>query len=161
MESLLTQLTDQSSKFKIDFVERYKKAVIREFDFYNDNYSINTVYDQVGEEAGLAKGKIYGTRKEYFKAQSILAILYDYHHGRIEKRIEKEVEEAKQSFDNKIHKLVFRMEEKGFIGKVIVVSAFVGVNFECTITCGDKTINAYTIVAEGPIQRPHYRYLIK
>jgi hypothetical protein len=42
-----------------------------------------------------------------------------------------------------------------------VNSARVGVNFECIIKTVDITVKAWTIIAEGPINRPHYRYLIK
>jgi len=37
----------------------------------------------------------------------------------------------------------------------------VGVNINITITDGEQTVRAWTIIAEGEIQRPHYRYLIK
>jgi len=35
------------------------------------------------------------------------------------------------------------------------------VNIETTLTDGEKMVRAYTIIAEGQVQRPHYRYLIK
>jgi hypothetical protein len=37
----------------------------------------------------------------------------------------------------------------------------VGVNFETTLSDGEKIVRAFTIVASGEIQKPHYRYLIK
>jgi hypothetical protein len=42
-----------------------------------------------------------------------------------------------------------------------IISGTVGVNINITLTDGDKTVRAYTIVAEGEIQKPHYRYLVK
>jgi hypothetical protein len=35
------------------------------------------------------------------------------------------------------------------------------VNIDMTLTDGEKTVKAFTIIAEGQIQRPHYRYLVK
>ena len=47
------------------------------------------------------------------------------------------------------------------IGTFVVLLKTIGVNIESIITDGTKTVRAWTIVAEGEIQRPHYRYLIK
>jgi hypothetical protein len=47
------------------------------------------------------------------------------------------------------------------INNMKVVSGYVGVNVEMTISDGDKYVKAWTIVAEGTVQRPHYRYLVK
>jgi hypothetical protein len=30
-----------------------------------------------------------------------------------------------------------------------------------TLSDGEKVVKAFTIIAEGTIQRPHYRYLVK
>lgn len=45
--------------------------------------------------------------------------------------------------------------------KTVAFRCPLGVNIETTITDGVKKVRAFTIVAEGEIQRPHYRYLIK
>lgn len=37
----------------------------------------------------------------------------------------------------------------------------VDVNLECEIWDGIQRVTAYTILAWGPIYRPHYRYIIK
>ena len=65
-------------------------------------------------------------------------------------------------YNNSIEKLAFRIEAKGLnIENIKTVTAHVGVNIETTLTDGIKTVRAFTIIAGGPIQRPHYRYLIK
>ena len=76
--------------------------------------------------------------------------------------VDREIKYANLHFDNIIEKLVYRIEKKGLNFKMItVVHARVGVNLETTITDGKLTINAYTIVAGGPVQQDHFRYLIK
>jgi len=40
-------------------------------------------------------------------------------------------------------------------------TSYLDPNISTKITDGKKTVNAWTIIASGPIQRPHYRYLIK
>jgi hypothetical protein len=58
--------------------------------------------------------------------------------------------------------LAARVEAKELnIESIKVTSGFQNVNFECTITDGIKKVRAFTIIAEGEIVRPHYRYLIK
>jgi len=58
--------------------------------------------------------------------------------------------------------LAARIEKKGLnVEKIKTVTSHIGVNLETTLTDGTKTVRAWTIVASGEIQRPHYRYLIK
>ena len=69
---------------------------------------------------------------------------------------------AAEHFDFSIQKLAMRVLKKGLDEKLVTVSnSSVGVNISATITDGTQTVNAFTIVAHGPIQRPHYRFLTK
>ena len=72
------------------------------------------------------------------------------------------VKAAEQHYENSIQKLAARIEKKGLnTENLSVLTSHVGVNINTTLTDGIKTVRAFTIIAEGPIQRPHYRYLIK
>ncbi|MDD5648903.1 MAG: hypothetical protein PHF86_00555 [Candidatus Nanoarchaeia archaeon] len=76
--------------------------------------------------------------------------------------IKKEEEKAIKRYKNSVIKLANRIENKHLnIEKLTVLTSHIGVNLEMTLTDGIKTIKAFTIIAEGVIQRPHYRYLIK
>lgn len=75
--------------------------------------------------------------------------------------IAREVKAAEIHYSNSIVKLADAIAKKGMGDDLTITSARVGVNFEATITDGRKTVRAFTIVAEGQIQRPHYRYLVK
>ena len=76
--------------------------------------------------------------------------------------IEKAIKSAEAHYTSSIEKLAFRITEKGLnIDSIKVSSGWVGINFECEITDGNKKVRAFTIIAEGEIQKPHYRYLIK
>ena len=69
---------------------------------------------------------------------------------------------AEDHYQASIIKLALRIEKKGLDkSKLTVKTAHVGVNIETTLTDGTLTVRAFTIIASGPIQRPHYRYLIK
>lgn len=79
-----------------------------------------------------------------------------------EKFIEKNVENAKLHYENSIVKLAIRIEKFGMdSNKLQVTTSQIGVNINAVLTDGNKTITAYTIVASGEVQRPHYRFLVK
>ena len=72
------------------------------------------------------------------------------------------VKAGERHYQLSIEKLAFRIAKKGLnVSQLSAVTSSVGVNINCTLTDGVKTIRCFTIVAGGPIQQPHYRYLIK
>lgn len=76
--------------------------------------------------------------------------------------LEKQKGIAESHYEYSILKLAERIEKKGLNQKNLkVVTSHIGVNIETTLTDGVKTVRAWTIVAEGEVQRPHYRYLVK
>jgi hypothetical protein len=80
----------------------------------------------------------------------------------LEKFVTKEVTIAEKHYEASINKLAARIEKKDLnISELKVVTSYIGANIETTLTDGIKTVRAFTIIAEGEIQRPHYRYLIK
>ncbi len=91
----------------------------------------------------------------------------------LEKYTIKEVKYAELHYISSIDKLAYRLVKKGVNENehFSITSGRVGVNFECVIkhnyindvpTKFTKAFTkAFTIIASGPIQQPHYRYLIK
>lgn len=76
--------------------------------------------------------------------------------------IQRAKEEAINHYENSILKLANRIEKKGLnIDNLQVKTSHIGVNIESILTDGEKTVRAFTIIAGGMVQRPHYRYLIK
>lgn len=69
---------------------------------------------------------------------------------------------AELHYESSIHKLAARIQRKNLdLNNLTVVTSHIGVNIETTLTDGVQSVRAFTIIAEGEIQRPHYRYLIK
>lgn len=80
----------------------------------------------------------------------------------LDELIKKEVRSANLHYDISIDKLAERIEKKKLNQDNIHLStSHIDVNIETIITDGDKTVRAFTIIAEGDVQRPHYRYLVK
>jgi phosphopantetheinyl transferase (holo-ACP synthase) len=73
----------------------------------------------------------------------------------------KEIKHANDHYENSLLRLAARLEAKGIKGNFTAVSGRVGLNFEVVINHGDTITRAWTIIAEGPIVRAHYRYLVK
>ena len=72
------------------------------------------------------------------------------------------LDNAQQHYENSIIKLAGRIEKKNLnMGKLVVKTSCIGVNIETILTDGVQTVKAFTIIASGPVQAPHYRYLIK
>ena len=76
--------------------------------------------------------------------------------------IGKSIKTAKNHYENSLLKLVKRVSVKGLNLETLEIKrSGIGINIEMLLTDGEKTVRAWTIVAEGPVQRPHYRYLVK
>jgi hypothetical protein len=79
-----------------------------------------------------------------------------------EKYKDKIMKHAEKHYEQSLEKLAYRIAEKTLdFEHMTVKTGTVGVNIETTITDGITTVRAFTIIAQGPINRPHYRYLIK
>jgi hypothetical protein len=63
---------------------------------------------------------------------------------------------------NSIEKLAHRIKSYGLDEcKLKLETTYIDQNISTLLTDGNKTIKAFTILAWGQIQKPHYRYLIK
>jgi len=75
--------------------------------------------------------------------------------------IAKELKYAEMHYESSIIKLADRLTKKGINSEFTIESGRIGQNFEITITHDNTITRAWTIIASGAIQRPHYRYLVK
>jgi len=148
---LVQALRNETEAIKTTYMEQIADWAKQEFanivklqnDFYNNVFTPRTM--------------------QYFKVQKFLWNQgYNIIQGGVDKFIAKQVKEAGEHYESAILKLSAKIESKGLnIEKLEVKSGRVGVNFETTLTDGEKIVRAFTIVASGDIQKPHYRYLIK
>jgi len=72
------------------------------------------------------------------------------------------IDGACEHYRGSLVKLAIRAIGKGLNqDKCSVKYGRVDVNITCTITDGTQKVNAFTVMASGPIQCPHYRFLVK
>jgi len=159
MKNLVEALKKETKTLKIQFIQMNKDWAKKEFKRYE-----NTTYINILEKYGiLTKGfkgvEFYAkTRKSEAEANKRIKILSLGLEGFL---LETE-KQANLHYNQSIEKLAFRIEKKGLdTNKLKTLTSHIGVNIETTLTDGNKKVTAFTIIAEGEIQRPHYRYLIK
>lgn len=149
MNTLTQTLKQKTESLKAQYVEMTKEwaandfARLRQFaaDYKAGKFGFN------GEES-----------KTYHKLPAYIINPF----GNVEQHIQKMVKVANEHYQDSIEKLAVRIQAKGLNQDTLqVVTSHIGVNIETIITDGSKTVTAFTIIAEGQIQRPHYRYLIK
>ena len=111
---------------------------------------------QEGSPAFGNKQEYWDAQRKYFRLPSSVV------RNEQDKYIADSVKNAEVHYEQSIEKLAARVEKKNLeISNLKVETAHVGVNIETVLTDGNKKVVAYTIIAEGEIQRPHYRYLVK
>ena len=150
MTNLTTILKEETKSLKAQYLEMTKKWAAKEYEtmkqFANDYSS-----GKFGYKNGDLEKKYY--RLPYYVVNS---------NGKVEQHIEKMIKAANDHYELSISKLADRIEKKGLNKETLKTkTSHIGVNIETTLTDGIKTVRAFTIIAEGQIQKPHYRYLIK
>jgi hypothetical protein len=148
METLLDILKKETQSLKEQYIALTKEWAEKEFDHLR----------QWARDYQLGKFGFGVASKKYYRLPNYIL----NRNGKVEQHIEKKEKEAIEHYENSIEKLAARIEKKGLdIARLKTVTAHVGVNIETVLTDGTKTVRAFTIIASGEVQRPHYRYLIK
>lgn len=92
---------------------------------------------------------------KYYNQEDVKYVGQDVH-------IEKMLKHAENHYEGSLVKLAQRIIKKGLnISKMTMKSGFMDMNLEIEMTDGEKSVKAWTIIASGMIQKPHYRYLVK
>ena len=166
LNKLYKGLKRETKTFKKTYLERTKNYIVEHFnhvidthkDF--DNKKWLEVYGS-NVKSGRYSYRVITPHGRKLRQQFTDFIKINETKTEYNRYVKEEVKKYSNDFDNKLIKLASRLEGKGFNTKIKVTSEHVGVNFNCWVTDGTNSVQAYTIIAEGPIQRPHYRYLIK
>jgi hypothetical protein len=148
--SLVQILKNETQSLKAQYVKMTAEWAAKEFETLRQFAN-----DYTSGKFGFKNGDI---EKKYFR----LPYYIINSNGKVEQHIEKMVNNAEAHYEVSIQKLSARIEKKGLNQNTLTtVTSHVGVNIETTLTDGAKTVRAFTIIASGAIQKPHYRYLIK
>ena len=174
LEKLTNILRTETSSLKKQYLEKtkewatsYYNLIEQRFNWWEKEWCLFlgiepsiTNKGKLSQFSSFPKG-FYNTSKarELNKLQDEVRLLKKLG---LEKYLGKEITKAEEHYENSIIKLATRIEKKDLdVSKLKVETTHIGVNINTTLTDGIKTVVAYTIIAQGEVQRPHYRYLIK
>jgi hypothetical protein len=174
MENLINILKKETETLKVQYITKTKEWARDQF----DDIMVRSGWDNLQwcNFFGLTQ-EVYneGRLSEY---KSFPRGFYNSKQSREYSRLQDQVSKVKKMgiegfvlaeekktelhYEGSIVKLANRIEKKGLnIDKLVVETSHIGVNINTTLTDGEKTVRAFTIIASGEIQRPHYRYLVK
>jgi hypothetical protein len=175
MSTLIEKLREATKELKNEFLLQTEKSAEQVYSLMNkrSNWSNKQWCEFLGIEA-TEKGDfprnfyntVYAKRLsvQRDKIRSIVGIRrYDNTNSvSYQEFLSRELKFAERYYNNSLNKLCDRISKKGLNEETLEVkSAKVGVNIETNITDGVKNVRAWTIIASGDVQRPHYRYLVK
>jgi hypothetical protein len=173
MENLVEKLRQETKELKTEYLERVKTWAANEFDHLErvNGWGVLEWCQFLGieprkESNAVTNSYFYPKNFHNTKASKTQFLLRRKANAAVragkEALVGRAIQDAEKHYDAATEKLADRVKAKGLsVEAVEVVTGRVGVNMEVTISDGAKTVRAFTIVASGEIQRPHYRYLIK
>lgn len=177
---LVKELTDKTQELKAKYIETCKKWEAEKFvsrevwladvdiimydkGFYSEefckrfkiNYAITSQHGRTGVHLKYDSS--------YYKAKNQVEAVRAYIKAGLDYNVKKAERAAINHYENSISKLSQRLNDKGITNEseFTIESTYLGVNFECTIKTKELTVVAWTIIASGEIQKPHYRFLVK
>lgn len=157
---LIEILKNETESLRLQFLEKTDEYARREYARALE--ILNTPLPESPERdyRGRFLDPVLGA--EYKRLRSRRSDAYVILQTPLESYVQKAKDSAEGHYQNSIVKLAMRIEEKGLdVNNIKATTSHIGVNINTIITDGVKSVRAWTIIAEGPIVRPHYRYLIK
>lgn len=152
MKNLEEILLKETETLKIQYVEKTKDWASISFENMKKSDFLYLRYDKYFINRF---GKTKSEDANFVKTANILNAGFEVY-------LQKSIEAAELHYYDSIKKLADRISKKGLeIENLKVITSHVGINIETILTDNKKTVKAFTIIAEGCVQRPHYRYLIK
>lgn len=185
MKNLIAQLMTETQELKTDFLLKTSEFATSEFARLTamtgmDKFELGATLgfeSEIQTVSDLRYGAVAGTKIRVWSLVNGYEKFNYKHHAKIDKLkdaiymankigvdayVSKQVESAREHYVLSIYKLASRIVEKGLnIESLTMSTTYFDPNISTAITDGFKTVRAYTIIASGPIQKPHYRYLVK
>lgn len=174
MKTLSENLKDQTQDLKNLYIKMTAEYTANQFDGVTARKKWNEVdwcayFGLTPEKANegfpqefLTFPKSFYRSQNYQRYRTICILIDDMLKLGKDGYITKQILKAEKHYNQSIEKLADRIIKKGLNeNNITLQSSRVGVNFETTATDGNMTVKAWTIVASGDVQAPHYRYLVK
>jgi hypothetical protein len=115
-------------------------------------------------DACVAKLPTWNLEKAYYSIVKKVETMKKIVSGGVDKYVVDQLNCADAHYQSSLSKLALRITQKGMDMKnFTLVSGYVGINLEMTMSDGAKSVRAWTIWAaeDSELVSPHYRYLVK
>lgn len=165
MTNLIDTLKKETESLRVQYLEMTQVWAVKDFNAlvqfatdYHGGRFLKVNARGRSENDSQAQKKYYGLPHHVTCRQSLVMQGQDP----VQIHVDRAVAMAERHYAQSVEKLAVRITKKGLDQTNLKVgTSHIGVNIETILTDGIKTVRAWTIVASGQIQRPHYRYLIK
>lgn len=153
MENLIEILKKETETLKLQYVEMTENWAIKSYE--NMKNSDFLYFHTSGK---YFQNRFGSTKSEDAMIKRVANI--------VNKGLEIYVKECKElailHYETSVCKLANRISQKNLnLETLKIITSHIGVNIETVLSDGIKKVRAFTIIADGEVQRPHYRYLIK
>lgn len=160
--NLIADLRNATQDLKADYFEKCEQASDRIFKFRMSQIeTLKAEMDQLLPLISKRYSNDYWNSKKYSAAKEQYQICLQMKERGYDTFLKAEMERAELHYESSLVKLAARLVAMGVEGDMTITSGRVGRNFEVTIKHNKGITRAWTIIAEGPIVRAHYRYLVK
>ena len=178
IKELIKELTKQTQPLKEKFIKETTEWAKRDFKKMSKLFGLSTldIGEKLGYETEIHENS-FGDKQRIFKAidginfynhKASLSLdrklneIYSVERLGESGFIDKQVFKAKEHYIESILKLSNRILSKGLDeNNLTLTTSYFDPNISTIITDGVKSVKAWTIIASGEIQKPHYRYLVK
>lgn len=170
MKSLLESINNQTETFKVQFLKEYKESLINEYNSvikeFKGKENLEIMKSIVRYDNDIQFDENYGCHylihaTDTHQFNNIYALLEIERFNEFDKYISKEMTKQAKHFESKQVKLAKRLMKQGMNENVEVSIFSEYPNLDGNATDGKQTVNFFTIVASGAVQKPHFRYLVK
>jgi len=176
IQSIIDLLKVELEPLRIMYLEKTKEWAKVDFARVSEMASLTEyeLHQKYGKELGTEGSAGMIRKQRIAKGMHTLYVEYEvrdrwYTSKEVVKRgLEEYLERARKNaethYQSSIVKLAGRIDKKKLnIDKMKAITKYskVDVNISTILSDGEKSVRAWTIIASGEIQRPHYRYLVK
>ena len=167
-KELVIKLTEETQSLKkqyLELTEKYAKEYFKKCEKKKE-WDDKKWYDAFGIEYNYISStgflSIRKYNRDYYNMNAARDSNFNIVKNGYDVFLKKELAKAEMHYEDSIIKLAQRISRVGLdYSKLEIKTSHVGVNIDMVLTDGTLSVKAWTIIASGPIQRPHYRYLVK
>jgi hypothetical protein len=172
LQPIIDLLKNELKPLRVIFIEKMKEWAIKD---YNNCLRIakmnrEELLQKYGKEAEVKNCYTNLMEKKIvldFNTRGMIEYCKNVVRKSLDEYIDKAKDQAEAHYQSSLIKLATRINRKDLnINNMKANTEYseaneVNINITTTLSDGIKSVKAWTIIASGEIQRPHYRYLVK